>query len=437
MPYSNRHTLLVCEYWCSQVQRGYKEIMPTVWDQRYAQRVQRIQGSAIRELLKVTEIPGAISLAGGLPAGEIFPLEEISAVTQRILTTQGQQALQYGTTEGYTPLRELLAERLTAEGVQVSLDNILITSGSQQGLDLLGKLFVNPGDPLLVESPTYMGALQAFNPYEPVYVSVRSDSEGIVTDELEVALKRHPRCMYVLPSFQNPSGVTFTLERRRQLIELAGRYEVPIIEDDPYSQLRFEGESLPSLLSLEHARQRQNGQQDPFYQGNVILLNTFSKVLTPGLRVAWIVAPAEVISKLTLAKQGTDLHTATFNQMIAYEMARDGFLEKHVPVIRKLYRERRDAMLAALEEYFPDTVSWTHPQGGLFLWVTVPEGIDTAQLLSDALEYRIAFVPGAAFHANGGGTNTMRLSFSNVNPEQIEEGIRRLGKLLHTRMLRA
>lgn len=411
--------------------------MPTVWDQRYAQRVQRIQGSVIRELLKVTEMPGAISLAGGLPAAEIFPTEQIAAVTQRILAKQGQQALQYGTTEGYTPLRELLAQRLTAEGVKASRDNILITSGSQQGLDLLGKLLVNPGDPVLVESPTYMGALQAFNPYEPAYVAVRSDHEGIVTAELEGALQGHPRCMYVLPSFQNPSGVTFTLERRRQLIELASRYETPIIEDDPYSQLRFEGEPLPSLLSLEYARQQQNGQESPFYQGNVILLNTFSKVLTPGLRVAWIVAPAEVIRKLTLAKQGTDLHTATFNQMIAYELANDGFLEEHVPVIRALYRERRDVMLAALEEYFPDTVSWTHPQGGLFLWVTVPEGIDTAQLLNDALEYRIAFVPGAAFHATGGGANTMRLSFSNVNPEQIEEGIRRLGKLLHTQMLRA
>lgn len=411
--------------------------MPIVWDQRYAQRVQRIKGSAIRELLKVTEKPGAISLAGGLPAGEIFPLEQISEATQRILARQGQQALQYGTTEGYTPLRELLAERLSAEGVRVSRDNILITSGSQQGLDLLGKLFVNPGDPMLVESPTYMGALQAFNPYGPEYVSVRSDHQGIVTDELEPALQRHPTCMYVLPSFQNPSGVTFTLERRQQLIELAGRYDVPIIEDDPYSQLRFEGEPLPTLLALENARQQKAGQSEQFYQGNVILVNTFSKVLTPGLRVAWIVAPAEVIHKLTMAKQGADLHTATFNQMIAYELARDGFLEQHVPVIRALYRERRDAMLAALEEYFPDNVTWTHPEGGLFLWVTVPAGIDTAQLLGDALEYRIAFVPGATFHANGGGENTMRLSFSNVNQEQIEEGIRRLGKLLHKRMLQA
>ena len=408
--------------------------MPTVWDQRYAQRVQRIQGSAIRELLKITEQPGVISLAGGLPASEIFPIEHISAVTQRILETKGQQALQYGSTEGYTPLRELLAHQFIQQGINVSRENIVITSGSQQGLDLLGKVLLNPGDRLLVESPTYMGALQAFNPYEPEYVAVRSDEEGIVTGELEPALQQNPKGMYVLPTFQNPSGVSFTLERRTQLIEMAGRYGVPIIEDDPYSQLRFEGEPLPSLLALEHARQQQGEQRSQPYEGNVVMLNTFSKVLTPGLRVAWIVGPAQVVRKLVLAKQGADLHTATFNQMIAYELTRTGFLEEHVPLLRTLYHERCNAMLAALEAYFPDNVSWTHPQGGLFIWVTLPEGIDTAQLLKDALEYRIAFVPGAAFHADGGGANTMRLSFSNVNSEQIEEGIRRLGKLLHTRM---
>lgn len=405
--------------------------MPTVWDQRYAQRVQHIQGSAIRELLKVKELPGAISLAGGLPASEIFPIERIAAVAQRVLEKSGQQALQYGTTEGYTPLREFLAHLLNQEGFNVSRDNFLITSGSQQGLDLLGKILLNPGDRLLVESPTYMGALQAFNPYEPEYVTVRSDEQGIVTGELEPLLLQNPKCMYVLPTFQNPSGVTFTLERRKQLIEMAAHYGVPIIEDDPYSQLRFEGEAFPSLLALENERQ----QSDQPYDGNVVLLNTFSKVLTPGLRVAWVVGPTQLIRKLVLAKQGADLHTATFNQMIAYEIAKEGFLEEHVPLIRKLYRERRDAMLAALEEYFPDNVSWTHPQGGLFLWVTLPEGVDATALLKDALEYRIAFVPGASFHANGGGSNTMRLSFSNVTPEQIDEGIKRLGRVLHNRIL--
>ncbi len=408
--------------------------MQTVWEQRYARRVGRIQGSAIRELLKVTELPGAISLAGGLPAAEIFPVEKIAAVTQRILEEHGQQALQYGMTEGYTPLRELLAQRLEQDGLNVSADNILITSGSQQGLDLLGKIMIDAGDYLLVESPTYLGALQACNAYEPEYVAVRSDEEGIVTDELEPALQKNPKFIYALPNFQNPTGVTFTLERRRKLVEMASRYEVPIIEDDPYSQLRFEGEALPSLLTLENERQQERGTP---YQGNVIQLNTFSKVLTPGLRLGWVVAPTHVIRKLVLAKQGTDLHTATFNQMIAYELAHEGFLEEHLPLIRQTYRERRDAMLAALEEFFPDNVHWTRPQGGMFLWLTLPEGIDTAQLLGEALEYRIAFVPGASFHPCGGGANTIRLSFSNATPELIEEAIRRLGRLLHTRMLRA
>jgi 2-aminoadipate transaminase len=409
--------------------------MQTVWDRRYAQRVQRMQASAIRELLKATEMPGTISLAGGMPAAEIFPIEKIAAVTQRILEKSGQQALQYSTTEGYTPLRELLAHRLTQEGIDVSLDSILITSGSQQGLDLLAKIMIDTGDLLLVESPTYMGALQACNAYEPEYLAVRSDEEGIVTDELEPALQKNPKFIYALPNFQNPSGVTFTLERRQKLVELASRYGVPIVEDDPYAQLRFEGEPLPSLLALENERQQREGQKDQPYQGNVIQLNTFSKVLAPGLRLGWIVAPAEVIRKLVLAKQGADLHTATFNQMIAYEIAREGFMEEHIVLIRKTYRERRDVMLAALEEYFPDNARWTRPQGGMFLWVTLPEGIDAAELLSDALEYRIAFVPGAVFHPCGGGANTIRLSFSNATPERIEEGIRQLGKLLHARLM--
>lgn len=405
--------------------------MQTAWEKRYAQRIQRMQSSAIRELLKVTEIPGMISLAGGLPAAEIFPLEKIAAVTQRILEQNGAQALQYGMTEGYTPLRTLLAQRLKQDGFNVSADNILITSGSQQGLDLLAKIMIDAGDRVLVESPTYMGALQACNPYEPEYVAVRSDEYGIVTDELEVALQQQPKFIYALPNFQNPTGVTFTLERRQRLVELAGKYGVPIVEDDPYSQLRFEGEPLPSLLALENERQLSTEQP---YQGDVIQLNTFSKVLTPGLRLGWIVAPADVIRKLVLAKQGTDLHTATFNQMIAYELAREGFLDEHVPLIRKTYRERRDAMLAALEEHFPENVRWTRPQGGMFLWVTLPEGVDAAQLLNAALEYRIAFVPGEAFHPRGGGANTMRLSFSNATPELIEEGIGRLGKLLHRKL---
>lgn len=412
-------------------------IMSSVWDQRYAQRVQRIRGSAIRELLKFTVQPETISLAGGLPAGELFPIEQITAVTQRILAKNGQQALQYGPTEGYMPLRELLAHQLSETGINVSRENILITSGSQQGLDLLARVLLNPGDRVLVESPTYMGALQVFRPYEVEFVAARSDEEGIVTAELEPLLRQGPKCFYALPTFQNPSGVTMTLERRRQLIELAGRYDLAIIEDDPYSQLRFEGEPLPSLFALESERQQQGAGRDQPYQGNVVLVKTFSKVLTPGLRVAWVVGPEPLIRTLVRAKQGTDLHTATLNQMISYELIHDGLLEEHVPRLRALYHERRDAMLAALEEYCPDFVHWTHPQGGLFLWLTLPPEIDATDLLRDALEQRVTFVPGMSFHCDGSGTNKLRLSFSNVAPARIEEAIQRLGKLLHTRMLHA
>jgi 2-aminoadipate transaminase len=408
--------------------------MSILWEQCYARRVQQMQGSVTRELMKGVRPPGTISLAGGLPAEELFPVEQIAAAAQRILQNNGPQALQYGPTEGYMPLRELLAHQLNQAGVNVSRDNILIISGSQQGLDLLGKILLNPGDSVLVESPTYMGALQVFRPNEPVFVAMRSDEWGIVTEELEPALQRHPKCLYALPTFQNPSGVTYTLERRQHLIELTERYGVPIIEDDPYSPLRFEGEPLPSLFALESARQNAGGMREQPYQGNVVLLNTFSKVLAPGLRVAWMVGPAPVIRKLVLAKQGADLHTATLNQMIAYELLSSGFLEEHIPLIRKLYCERRDVMLAALSAYFPETARWTRPQGGLFLWVTLPEGVDTTLLFKEALEQRVTFVPGTAFHANGGGANMMRLSFSNVTPGQIEESIERLGKLLRAQM---
>ncbi|MBE3557981.1 MAG: PLP-dependent aminotransferase family protein [Ktedonobacteraceae bacterium] len=410
------------------------QMVQTEWNHRFARRMQRVKASAIRELLKVTEMPGTISFAGGLPAPEIFPVEQIAEVTQRVLRTSGQQALQYSTTEGYRPLRELLVQHAQQQGLHVSIDNILIVSGSQQGLDLLAKILVDPADRLLVESPTYMGALQAFNAYEPEYIAVPSDEQGIITDLLEEALQKHPRFIYALPNFQNPTGVTFSLERRQQLVEMAGRYGVPILEDDPYAQLRFEGEPLPSSLTLENERQGQMGQRDQLYHGNVIQLNTFSKTLTPGLRLGWIVAPTEVIGKLVQVKQGADLHTATFNQMIAYEIARAGFLEEHIPIIRQTYRQRRDAMLAAMEEYFPAEVHWTRPQGGMFLWVTVPEGLDTTEMLKDALEYQVAFVPGASFHPCGGGTNTMRLSYSAAAPQQIEEGISRLGRMLHKKL---
>jgi len=401
--------------------------METPWDHRYAQRTQRMKSSAIRELLKLTEDPEVISFAGGLPAPDVFPVDEFSAACEQVLKELGAQALQYGSTEGYTPLREMIARHTARYGISVSVENILITSGSQQALDLLGKVFINHGDRILVEEPTYLGALQAWNAYGAEYVTVPMDDNGMITSELESALRCGVKFIYVLPNFQNPTGVTLSLERRQELIEIADRYGVPIIEDDPYGQLRYEGENLPSIVSMDNDF-RSNGGND--YRGNVIYLSTFSKTLAPGLRLAWVIAPTQVIRKLVQAKQGADLHTATFNQIVAYEVARGGFLDRHIWLIRRIYGERRNIMLDAMEELFPPGVQWTKPQGGLFLWGMLPKGMNTTEMFKVAVQRKVAFVPGTSFYALGGGENTMRLNFSYSNPDQIQIGIERLGNLL-------
>ena len=405
--------------------------MPISWTHRYAQRTHHMTSSVIRELLKVTEQPDMISFAGGLPAPDVFPVEEVAVAADRVLHDFGPQALQYSTTEGYLPLREWIARHTSTSGLKISADSILITSGSQQALDLLGKIFINTGDRLVVEAPTYMGALQAWNAYQTEYLAVPSDDQGMITTELEPALLAEPKFIYTLPTFQNPTGVTLSLERRQHLVALAARYGIPIIEDDAYGQLRFDGDPLPSLLALAGFGSS-NGSAN--YDGNVIYISTFSKTLAPGLRLAWIVAPVEVIGKLVQAKQGADLHTPTFNQMIAYELVRDGFLERHIPLIRRVYRERREEMMAALAAHFPPEVRWTHPEGGLFLWVTLPNGISAAELLPAALAVKVAFVPGAAMFPNGGGQNTLRLNFSNASLEKIRKGIARLGQVLHAEL---
>ena len=405
--------------------------MQTPWDYRFAQRTQRMGSSAIRELLKLTEQPDIISFGGGMPAPEVFPIEQFTEACNRVMKDFGPQALQYGPTEGYLPLREMIARHTLRYGIEVTAENILITSGSQQALDLLGKILINPGDRILVESPTYLGALQAWNAYGAEYVTVPMDEHGMITDTLEEALRSGPKFIYVLPNFQNPSGVTLAGERRMQLIELADRYGVPIVEDDPYGQLRYEGEHLPSVVVLD-SQFRDNCSI--CYRGNVIYLSTFSKILAPGLRLAWVIAPPEVIRKLVQAKQGADLHTSPFNQFIAHEVAKGGFLDRHVKLIRKVYTERRDVMLAAMDGYFPPGVDWTHPEGGLFLWGTLPETLNSSDVLKSAIEQKVAFVPGAPFYPTGGGYNTMRLNFSNANPEKIREGIARLGKVIREKM---
>ncbi len=356
--------------------------MQTPWEYRYAHRMQKMGSSVIRELLKLTEQPDIISFAGGLPAPEVFPVEEFRQACNYVLDHFGPQALQYSTTEGYKPLREMIARHTARYAVEVTPDNILITSGSQQALDFIGRLFLNRGDYIVVESP---------------------------------------------PNFQNPSGSTLSLERRKQLIELADRYGVPIVEDDPYGQLRYEGEHIPSIVSLDSEYRGPNGGH---YSGNVIYLSTFSKLLAPGLRLAWVIAPPEVIRKLVMAKQAADLHTSSFNQYVAYEVGKGGFLDEHVKVIRAVYKERRDVMFEMMEEMFPTGVTWSKPQGGMFLWGILPEGMDAADVLKRAVEKKVAFVPGGAFHPRGGGENTMRINFSYSSPEVIREGVTRLGTTL-------
>ncbi len=405
--------------------------MQTLWDHRFAQRTQRMGSSAIRELLKLTESPEIISFAGGLPAPEVFPTEEFKEACVRVLTDYGAQALQYSTTEGFLPLRELITRHTARYGISVTPDNVLITSGSQQALDLLGKILINPGDHILVESPTYLGALQAWSAYGAEYVTVPMDEHGMNTDALEEALRSSPKFIYVLPNFQNPTGVTLSLERRHKLIELADRYGVPIVEDDPYGQLRYEGEHLPAVVVLDS---QFRNSSERCYAGNVIYLSTFSKILAPGIRLAWVVAPPVVIRKLVQAKQGADLHTSSFSQMVAHEVSHGGFIDQHVKLIREVYGQRRDEMLAAMDGYFPPGVEWTHPEGGLFLWGVLPENLSAAEVLKVALEQKVAFVPGAPFYPIGGGHNTMRLNFSNASPEKIREGISRMGRVLRDKI---
>jgi 2-aminoadipate transaminase len=405
--------------------------MQTLWDERYALRTDNIRSSAIRELLKLTSIPDVISFAGGLPAPDVFPIEQFKEAANVVLTEMGDRALQYGTTEGYQPLREMIARNAGKYGIQITADNVLITTGSQQALDLLGKIFINRGDRILVESPTYLGAIQAWNAYGVKYVTIPFDENGMRTDMLEARLRTGIKFIYVLPNFQNPTGVTLSRERRKQLVEMADNYGVPIVEDDPYGQLRYEGDHLPPVVVLDD---EMRAKEVPIYSGNVIYTSTFSKILAPGLRLAWVVAPVEVIKKLVQAKQGCDLHTSTLTQYLAYQVANTPWMKSHIHMIRKVYGERRDVMIKALEENMPDGVQWTEPKGGLFLWVTLPEGMDTGKIFKDAVESKVAFVPGAPFHPQGGGENTMRLNFSNSKPELIQEGIKRLANVIKTNM---
>lgn len=398
------------------LQRRYDGLNATNWDKALAKRTERIKSSAIRELLKLTMQPDIISFAGGLPAPDVFPVTEFKEAACRVLDEDAEMALQYGPTDGLPPLKDYLIKYMAEDGIDANPNNILITNGSQQALDLLGRIFINEGDVVVTGRPTYIGAIQAWNPYYPTYVTVPLDDDGMRTDELEKVLDANPgaKFIYVLPNFQNPAGTTMPFERRFRLAELAAKHGVFVVEDDPYSKLQYEGERIPSVYSI-------NGE-------NTIYTSTFSKTLTPGLRLGWIVAPEKITSKLIQAKQGTDLHTSSLVQYLAYSICSQGIMPKHIEEICKVYRERRDVMLEAMAEYFPPEVTWTHPKGGMFLWVRLPETLDGDALFKKAVENKVAYVPGLPFYPNvSESQNTMRLNFSYSNPELILEGIRRLG----------
>ena len=403
------------------------------WEKLYAGRAAGMRASEIRELLKVLDQPDVISFAGGIPDPALFPTEQIRDAYARILSDPvlGPQALQYSVSEGYPPLRRWIVAHMASLGVACEADNIVITSGSQQGLDFLGKLLLSPGDTALVTRPTYLGALQAFNPYEPRYDTLRP-AERINDPQAYVQAARaaggRVALAYAVPDFANPTGETLSESERRNLLHLAAALDIPLIEDVAYRALRYEGDPVRPMLALDIER---CGDID---RSRVIYCGTFSKTIAPGLRVGWICAARELVHKVVLAKQAGDLHTSTLNQMVMADVA-ERLYDRQVPALIQAYRTRRDAMLTALERHMPAGVRWTHPEGGMFVWVTLPEGLDGAELLAAALEEeRVAFVPGSAFFADRGGRNTFRLNFTLQSPQEIGDGLSRLGALLRRRL---
>ncbi|WP_354684179.1 PLP-dependent aminotransferase family protein [Cupriavidus necator] len=375
-----------------------------------SRRAQQLTSSAIREILKVTERPEVISFAGGLPSPASFPVAAMEAATARVFADNPQAALQYTATEGYLPLREFIARR---HGVGV--ERVLITTGSQQALDLIAKVMIDPGSKVLVETPSYLGALQAFSLFEPEFVSIPSDDKGLLPEALTPELTAGARFLYALPNFQNPTGRRLPLERRQALVARAQEQGVLLVEDDPYGALSYTGDQLPSLLSMN--------------PDGVIYMGSFSKILAPGLRLGYVIAPPELHFKLCQAKQASDLHTPTFTQRVAYETVRDGLLERHIPTIRELYSKQCQYMLDALKRHMPAGVTWNAPEGGMFIWMELPEGLDSMAILEEAVKRNVAYVPGAPFYASNPRRNALRLAFVTVPAERIEQGVAVLGEL--------
>ncbi len=386
----------------------------------FSNRMKKLTASEIREILKITESPEIISFAGGLPAPEFFPVEEMKEVSVKVLEENGTTALQYSTTEGYVPLREKIAERMNSKlNTDIIYENILITSGSQQGLDLLGKAFLDKGDIVLCESPTYLGAINAFKAYEPRFVEIATDEGGMIIKDLEKTLSTidNIKMIYVVPDFQNPTGRTWSYSRRKEFIELVNKYMIPVIEDNPYGELRFNGESMPSLKAMDE-------------KDLVIFLGTFSKIFCPGLRIGWIAAEKNLLQKFIMLKQGSDLQSSTRSQMEISKYMELYDIDKNISILKEVYKKRRDIMIHTMEEEFPKTVTFTYPDGGLFTWVELPTHINARALLERCLEKKVAFVPGGSFFPNGGKENTFRLNYSNMQEDRIIEGIKKIGEVI-------
>lgn len=387
---------------------------------KFAKRMERMQASEIRELLKLTAQPDIISFAGGLPAPELFPVEEIAKVSHDLVEKEGRALLQYATTEGRPTLRAKIAKRMKDKyHTEVNPDDILITTGSQQCLDFAGKLFLDPGDVVLCESPSYLGALNAFNAYEPNFVEVPTDDGGLIPEELDKILETTPNCkfIYVIPDFQNPTGRTWSMERRKAFMEVVNKHNLPVLEDNPYGELRYEGEILPSLKSLDT-------------KGLVMFLGTFSKIFCPGLRLGWVAAEHSVVEEFVKIKQSADLHTSNFDQGVADAYMDNYDLDAHVEEIKALYRKRRDLIVKTMEEEFPAGVEFTRPQGGLFLWVTLPEGVSAKTVFHKCIEMKVAAVIGDAFYPNDKTDRSMRVNYSNMTEDRIVEGVKRMAKAI-------
>jgi 2-aminoadipate transaminase len=383
----------------------------------FADRMNSVHRSFVREILKVTEDPEIISFAGGLPNPRYFPVQEVAQAAEKVLSQCGEASLQYSTTEGYLPLREMIAERYAKKGVKVNASEILITNGSQQAIDLMGKVFLNRGDGVILERPSYLAAIQSFGLFEPIFRSIPLNEDGIDLQVLEKTLSEgESKLFYSVPNFQNPTGITYSRDKLGAVAEKLSDSSTVFIEDNPYGDLRFMGEDGPSMRA---------------YMGeSAVLLGSFSKIVAPGIRLGWICACEEMMEKLVIAKQASDLHSNYLCQRILHQYLMDNDIERHIAKIKRAYKDQRDYMVQTMEEVFPEYVGFTRPEGGMFLWATLPESMSSLHLFEKAIKEKVAFVPGQAFYADGGGSNTMRLNFSNSDKDRIFEGITRLGKAI-------